>query len=71
MSNYKLTSATWLAREAERVKGVLAQQMEPGREYTVEELLTILKDYGLDYSNPEYQQIGQALIAEGFIEEVI
>lgn len=70
MLTYKLTSSAWLAREVERAKGVLLAHMEPGTEYTVKELLTMLHDYGLDYSNPEYQEIGNKLIQDGFIEAV-
>lgn len=67
---YKLSNSAWLTREVERVKGVLAQQMKPGQTYTTEQLLTLLKDLGLDYSNPEYQQIGQKLLTDGFLVQV-
>ena len=67
---YQLTQSAWLAREVERVKGVLLVHMEPGTEYTVEELLAMLSEYGLYYSNPEYVEIGQVLIADGTIEAV-
>ena len=65
---YKLTTAAWLARETERAKGVLLVHMKPGIEYTVEELLVMLSEYGLHYSNPEYLPIGAELIKQGVIQ---
>ncbi len=70
MPDYKLTSSAWLARQVKRSKGVLLVHMEKDREYTVEELLAMLSSYGLHYSNPEYVEIGQQLIADGLIEAV-
>ena len=70
MAVYKLTSSAWLAREVERAKGVLLVHMKPGIAYTVDELLAMLSEYGLDYSNPEYQTIGAELIQRGVIEAV-
>jgi len=70
MPTYRLTTTAWLAREVERAKGILLMHMQPGRAYTVDELLTMLADYGLDYSNPEYQEIGKVLISQGVIEQV-
>lgn len=67
---YKLTDAAWLAYETERAKGVLTVHMEHDQEYTIEELLAMLHDYGLDYSNPQYVEIGAALIADGTLEAV-
>jgi len=70
MPTYRLTTTAWLAREVERAKGILLVHMQPDRGYTAEELLTMLADYGLDYSIPEYQQIGKVLISQGVIEQV-
>jgi hypothetical protein len=56
--------------ETERAKGVLLQHLVKGQEYTVAEVLQILADYGLHYSNPEYASIGANLIADGTIESV-
>lgn len=69
MATYQLTHAAWLAHEKERVSGVLLQNLDPGVEYTVAEILALLRDFGLDYSNPEYMEIGPELIADGLIEE--
>ncbi len=68
---YQLTESAWLTRETERVTGVLLQQLVRGQEYTVAEVLQLLKDYGLDYTNPEYVEIGQQLIADGIIEQTV
>ena len=70
MPAYRLTSSARLAREVERAKGILLVHMQPGRAYTVEELLTMLADYGLHYSNPEYVEIGKVLVSQGVIEQV-
>jgi len=70
MPTYRLTTTAWLAREVERAKGILLVHMQPGVTYTAEELLTMLADYGLVYSNPEYQEIGRELIRQGVIEQV-
>ena len=68
MPTYKLTPAAWLARETERAKGVLLAHMQLNTAYTVEELLAMLSEYGLYYSNPEYEQIGKELIKQGVIQ---
>ena len=70
MPTFQLTPATWLAREVERAKGVLLVHMAPGTEYTVDELLAMLSEYGLHYCNPEYQEIGKELIKQGVIQAV-
>jgi hypothetical protein len=67
---YKLTDAAWLARETERAKGILLQHLVKGQEYTVAQVLQVLADYGLDYTNPEYVEIGNQLVADGVIEAV-
>lgn len=70
MPTYQLTPAAWLARETERAKGVLLVHMEKDRAYTLEELLQLCRDYGLEYGNPEYQTIGAELIKQGVIKTV-
>lgn len=64
---FKIAHTEHLALEVERAKGVLLAHMVNGQEYTVGELLQMLKDYGLDYSNPQYTEIGQTLLADGFL----
>lgn len=70
MPTYRLSQSSWLTYEAARARSVLLVHMEPERAYTVEELLRMLEDYGLHYSNPEYVEIGQVLLGEGLIEAV-
>jgi len=70
VATYKIVDAIKLAYEVDRAHGILLVHMVKGQAYTVEEVLTLLKDYGLDYSNPEYAAIGSVLIAEGVIEVV-
>ena len=70
MTTYRLTPTAWLAREVERAKSILLVHMKPGWAYTTEELLTMLADYGLHYSNPEYLEIGKVLVSQGVIEVV-
>lgn len=67
---FVLSHVSYLEREVERAKGVLLVHMEDGQEYTQEELIRMLADYGLDYSNPEYVEIGMILLDEGFLEIV-
>ncbi|MFQ5858984.1 MAG: hypothetical protein ACE5LU_25570 [Anaerolineae bacterium] len=55
MPTYRVTHTAHLAREVERAKGVLSVHMEPGREYTAEELRELVREFGLEYSNPEYR----------------
>lgn len=69
MPTYKLTEAAWLEYQAARAKGLLLAHLDPDLEYTVQEVLTLMADYGLTYSNPEYVGIGQQLIADGIIEQ--
>ena len=67
---YRLPHEVWIQRQVERCRGVLIQHMEPARDYTLGELLILCADLGLVYSNPEYQEIGQRLLTEGFLEQV-
>lgn len=65
---YRLTHDGWVVQQADRCKGILMQQMVNGQDYTVQELLDLLSEYGLDFSNPSYQEIGAILLADGFLE---
>lgn len=65
---FRLAHAVYIAREVERARGVLVSHMEDGLAYTPAELVKMLKDYGLEYSSSEYQEIGAVLLAEGFLE---
>ena len=67
---YRLTHTFWLQEQVTRVRGVLLQNMDHTRVYTLEELLILSADLGLLYSDPEYVEIGQALLAEGFLQQV-
>lgn len=64
---YRISADEHIAHEAQRVKGVLLSHMDPAVDYTLDDLLSLCADYGLDYTNPEYQEIGQALITDGFL----
>lgn len=66
---YQLSHDVWLAHQVSRVRGTLLQNMDPYREYTTAELLTLCANLGLGYSLSEYQEIGLALVAEGFLEQ--
>ena len=67
---YQLSHAVWVQEQVTRVRGILLQNMDHTREYTLEELLILSADLGLLYSDPEYVEIGQALLAEGFLQQV-
>lgn len=64
---YQLSRDLWVDQQVLRVEGILIQNMVLGQDYTVEEVLALLHDYGLDYSNPAYQEIGAKLIAQGIL----
>ena len=66
---YRLSDATALARMVGYVGGVLAVRMVADREYTGQELLELCRLSGLEYTIAQYQQIAQALITEGFLEQ--
>jgi hypothetical protein len=65
---YRIDHGVWLAKEVRRVKSVLMVHMVDGQEYTVSEILDLLKSYGLDYTNPEYIELGQELVSSGFLD---
>ena len=67
---FKLTDETSLARMVGRVEGVLSVRMQDGVEYTAQELLALCRLSGLEYTLAQYGQIAQALITEGFLEQV-
>ena len=68
--SYKLSQDVWLAQQVDRCKGVLSQNMDYTREYSLQELLSLCRNFGLDYTGSEYQVIGQQLLAEGFLVTV-
>lgn len=70
MPSYKLTDTAWLERETAKVRLFLIENLEKGREYSADDLLYLLRQADIFYTNPEYLPIGQALIAEGLIEQV-
>ena len=64
---YQLSSDVWLHAQVNRCKGVLLMHMDPNETYTLQEMLALCADLGLVYSMEVYQQIGQCLLAEGFL----
>ena len=67
---FKLTSQVALDRMMACVRGVLSGHMDPDQEYPPQELMELCQNQGLLYTLPQYQQIAQLLIAEGFLERV-
>jgi len=67
---YQLTEQTWLQRETERIKGVLLQYMQHGVAYDGAAMKDRCRRLGLDYTDAEFLQLRDALIAEGVIEQV-
>lgn len=67
---FQLSHTVWIAQQVNRCRGVLLQNMDPKRQYTLQDLLSLCADFGLDYTMAVYQEIGQALLAEGFLETV-
>lgn len=64
---FQLSASAWLGYEVGRVKSVLLGHLDPEETYTVGEILALLSEFGLDYSNPEYLEIGPQLISDGFL----
>ena len=65
---YKLTSTAWLTRETARVRGILLANLRNGVEYSGADLKTLVQKLGLTYTNAEFTQLSDALIADGTIE---
>lgn len=70
MAKYKLSDAVILSRRIAQAKMILEANMEPRREYAVEELLVLLGKHGLHLDNPAYVAVGQALLADGTLTAV-
>jgi len=69
MAIIRLTATAWLARESERVTGVLLCHVT--REgMDVNELLAMLGNWGLHYTVAELQLLRVKLVTDGVIEIV-
>lgn len=66
MPTVKLTDATWLAYQAERVRGALVANL-PHAGLPVEDTVAILAKLGLRYSDAELGAIADRLVADGVI----
>lgn len=66
----ELTNAAWAKREAAKVRCVLQEKMEQNQGYSTDDLLYLLRDNGLFYTNPEYAPIEAILLTEGLIEAI-
>lgn len=65
----RLTEAAWVEHEAERVRGIMLCHLT--REgLPTDELLRLIRHWGLRYTNAELLLIRDKLIAEGVIEVV-
>jgi len=69
MTIVRLTAAAWLARESERVKGILLCHLTRGG-MNANELLGMLEAWGLSYTAAEIGLLRDKLIADGVIEIV-
>ena len=67
---YQLTESAWLVRETERIKGVLLQYMQHNTEYTGVQMKDRCRRLGLDYTDAEFLQLRDVLIADGTIGAV-
>ena len=67
---YQLTEATWLTRETERIKGVLLQYMQHGVAYDGVAMKDRCRRLGLIYTDAEFLQLRDVLIADGTIGAV-
>ena len=67
---YQLTEAAWLERETERIKGVLLQYMQHNVEYSGAVMKDRCRRLGLDYTDTEFLQLRDVLVADGTIGQV-
>jgi len=75
MATIKLTDATWLEQESNKVAGVLRSDRALGGKdgfagKDAEELVAMLKYAGLEYAGAQLNAIKTKLIADGVIEVV-
>lgn len=67
---YKVTAATWLTMETERVRKIILMPRFWGKRWNPKKLQDALNDLGLDYSRNDVQDIIDQLIADGVLEEL-
>lgn len=67
---WRVTHATWLTTELERVKSILLVPKFWHRAWTVQSLKEALGDIGLVYSIPQLQEINDELHRLGIVEDV-
>ena len=67
---YQLTEAAWLTRETARIKSVLLQYMQHGVAYDGVQMKDRCRRLGLVYTDAEFLQLRDVLVADGMIEQV-
>ena len=67
---YQITESAWLIRETERIKSVLLQYMQHGVAYDGAEMKDRCRRLGLIYTDAEFLQLRDVLIADGTIGAV-
>lgn len=67
---FRVSHATWLATETERVKGLILTPRLWQRRWTDVRLRRELADIGLDYTLEEVQEINDALHTQGVVEDI-
>ena len=67
---YKVVEAEWLSRHVANAKFVLLEYGVKDEEYGIQDLRTLLADYGFSYTAQEVTQIRNQLAIEGVLEEV-
>lgn len=66
---YKLSRPVWIEEQANRVAGVLIQQLEYPQAYPKHHLQQICRNFGLKYSTPEWDDILPVLLDRGLLVE--
>lgn len=67
---YQLKHSRWIRVQADKVSGVLMQNMDVNQTYTVGDLLDLCANLGLEYTLPVYAEIGVLLVADGILDVV-
>ena len=67
---YRVTQATWLASECERVRQILLMPRHRGRKLTLTDMREVLRAVGLHYSLQEMSLLLAELVRQGVAGDV-
>mgnify|MGYP001559718056 FL=1 len=67
---FRVSHATWLRVEADRIQSIILMPRHWRRAWTPQSLQEALHDIGLDYSLPDVQALNDELHRRGVVEDV-